>query len=314
MPLAGFICPATRLKVPFDHFESCTHGLNGRPACPPWLARAIATGEQNDIRHAKLALTATRILGCPRAEWIKHTQDYWLDPMKVAVRQRGTELHARMAAALDPRWWITELNDPMRCTVEGRLFPQLVRDGAVEVDGSVVTEAGVQVSAKLDAMRLRDEHDRSSVVEICDGKFPKDWSIKFRSKVGEAKDDHSVQLSVQRLLLEQQQWFPENMRGGKVALTIWDHACGDSDGPVALAARGMGEEEILAAYAFHGDTHTIAENVIEWVVMLQATARATAADIELPPCTGATRFKGMGCLKYCDVSRESELLSVSAVS
>jgi hypothetical protein len=288
MPIIGFKCPQHRGQFPFDHFETCDarkHRAQGReesrPAFLPWLARAEALKIQGDVRHATLALTATRTMGCPREDYLKHCFDYYVDPEKRVSATKGTVMHDRMGAYLDPELWYSETTDPVRMTLAGRLFNR-------------------DVSMQADVLH-------KSLRELIDGKFPNDFQVKWRGSA--AKVEHAVQLNIGRLLLAQQKWaIDEGYDADKIMLTVWDHACGvGKDGPKPLPALHMTEAEMLAAKPFGGTT-TI-EEILEqrdWMVAqhkeqadVTEAKEKTAASL---PLVGETMMNGKKCTNYCDVA------------
>jgi hypothetical protein len=155
--------------------------MKGRPAFLPWMAKQIYEQVIGDVRHATLDLTATRCMGCPRQEYIQNKFEYVLDPTKQALRVRGTINHKGAQECLDEEYWYTELNDPVRMTIDGEF-------------------AGRKVSMKADAVK-RD------LSEIVDMKFPMDFSVRWRGDV--AKKEHGFQLNLARHLLGQQDWATE---------------------------------------------------------------------------------------------------------
>lgn len=234
MPVVGWICPTSRQKVPFGHFDTCRDTYHKRAAYSPFFAKVEEEKIAEDIRHSTLDLTITQTLSCPRSIYLDRTTNYYVDPTKRAAMTRGTILHAAMANTLNPDVFVTEGNDTISNDVRGTLF-------------------GHPMSALLD-IRRRDYS------EIIDGKFPKDWSIRYRDKAGRAKTEYAVQLNGQRLLLAQQDYaIREGYDPENVALTIWDHALGDSEGPVALHAPIMTEEQIGNIRPW-GSTATVQEH------------------------------------------------------
>ena len=311
MPPKGFICKLERTgwQVPWDHFDNCV-ASRGRPGFPPWLARMTARGLQEDIRHAGIALTATRVMGCPRAALIAFTQDYWVDPRKRAAADRGTALHAEAARWLDPEVWYSEGSDPMRLVCHGFLFPQLVE--RLGVDDKWVFPQGLPVSTRIDALR-RD------LREMVNWKFGKDWAVRWRSKTGQAKPDHEVQANIERLLLAQQPWAQAaGLDPETILMTIWDHSMGmlENEGPAALVARKMDESQILAhvpgTSKEHPALYSVEEILEMWVLMQrgwEAAKDSGPAEMErlcaAVPCPGETQYGGKGCSGYCDVHEVS---------
>lgn len=307
MPLKGFICPISRQKVGFDHFDTCTDGRNKRAAFPPWQARYIALGAIEDVRHSTFDLTATRCLSCPRKDLIAVTQDYYIDPNKRGAMVRGTALHEVAARNLDPAVWYNEETGPFGLACPGYLFPQLVAELGTDELG-IVTAAGVRLSAKLDAVR-------KDWTEIVNWKFPKDWSVQFRPKTGIAKDDAVAQVNIERLLLAQQQWAID---GGysmsTVNMTIWDHALGRDEGPTALMVPHATEEEILA-HKPGGGEWTVAD-IVSTRVKLQREYEKVKGDplaverlcADAPCCGKGKMFGGKAHSDYCDVNTISDTL------
>lgn len=287
MGIIGFKCPIERTDVPFNHFDSCTAN-RGRPAYPPWLAAVVARKAQEDVRHAKLDLTATRCTNCPRQTYIETQFNYYVDPVRRAAMDRGTVMHEAAIPYFDDNWWITEVNDPVRTTLEGILF-------------------GVRITMKADVIR-RD------LKEIVDLKFPKDWSVAMRSKDGgTARPEYAIQLNIARLLLAQQSWaIAVGYDPSAVLLTIWDHGLGKSEGPEPMNAPHMTEEQMLAVMPWGGAT-TVREIIETHLWMIEEHAR-TGADVAgvgsaqregvaaRLPLYGETMMRGDKCMKYCDVA------------
>lgn len=253
MPLTAFIHPITRQRVEFDAFDADTSRL-GRPAFPPWMAAFIARKEREDIRHSTPALTVTRCLTCPRETFIETLLSYAADPAERFTMDRGSALHA-FAADNWPEGYISEATHRGQLTVSGKLF-------------------GVPLSAQLDALRV----EAGRPVEIIDLKFPSDWSVKWRGRafaddsaqwtkaIGRIpqptpKLDHAVQLNVQRLLLGQQQWaLAVGYDADTVDMTLWDHATGSNEGPVAFPIPRIDEAAMLEVRP-GGGRYTVAEIV-----------------------------------------------------
>ncbi len=281
MPIKGWKCPIERTQVPFDHFETCK-ARKGRAAFPPWMARHAHLKIENDVRHSTLDVTATRTMNCPRQTFIEVLWDYYIDPSKIAARERGTALHSVAAEHTDPKLWYTEANDPVRMTINGEI-------------------GGVPLSMACDAMK-RD------MTEIVDYKFPSDFSVRFRGP--KAKKEYACQVNMARLMLGQQEWaLQAGYDPETVLLTIWDHACGKQEGPLAQEAPHMTEEEILATRP-GGSNHTIEEIISIHLWMVQEYEKNGApTDIgkleEIAaqiPLVGEPMFRGDKCRMYCDVS------------
>ena len=218
MPVVGYICPIERTKVSFDHFDECT-AFKGRPAYSPYLAKLGADKILSDVRHSTLDITATQIMDCPRKIYIDRTTEYYVDPRKRAASDRGTGQHTVMGKILDPAKYYTEENDPIRLSIGGTLF-------------------GVPISAKADVIK-RD------LSEIIDAKFPKDWSVRYRDKLGKVRGEYAIQLNEMRLLLGQQEWaIKDGYDPDNVNLTLWDHGLGDIEGPMCQNAVHMSEDEM----------------------------------------------------------------------
>lgn len=286
MPAIGFICPGTRDRVPFDHFDTCTHGTDGRPAASPWLARYMAKRAKEDIRHTSLDLTTTRCMGCPRETYLKAMFDYHINPEKKASADRGSALHEH-AARNCPPGWITEHTDPVSCTVTGTLFD-------IELSGLIDTI----VPGSADG----------SPWEIIDWKFPKDGSIFYRGKF---LDSYEIQLNINRLLLAQQPWaIDKGYDPDTVRLTIWDHACGKKDGPAALPIKHLTETELLHSHPF-GGAYTLEEIVqvhramtelhVEHNEPIANTPQAESVAAEIPMVGEHGMMNGAKCELYCDV-------------
>lgn len=305
MPLKGFICPIERDKVPFDHFESCTAWVGGRPAFNPWLAKFIADGAMGDVRHAGIDLTTTRCSSCPRSNFIQAFFDFWLDPQKAAVRARGTALHIIAGEYSDPELWHSEEHDGVLMTCYGTLFPQLVEE--LGVDGKYVTEKGVVCSGKLDAVK-------KDMTELVNFKFPQDWSVRWRDKGGKAKPDHWIQMNIDRLLLSQQDWaMAAGMDPDSILLTIQDHACGANASPQPMSCE-IRDEEWMLQQKPGGGQYTVQEIVTLAVMMQRARDKVKGDPVKMRqlaasiPCAGETQFNAKGCMMYCDVNGESAKL------
>ena len=302
MPCIGFICPATRDEVGFDHFDTCTHGIQGRAAASPWLSNSAAHGIASDLRHQGTDMTATRLLGCPREVYIQSLFDYYIDPDACAVRDRGTSLHREAAKHMNSKLFMTELTDPVRMTVAGHLFPDTFDD----------YPDGVPISALLDCIR-RWSADTNP--EIIDWKFPKDWSVPYRTR---PKPEHAVQLNVQRLLLSQQDWAKElEFEKDKCNLTIWDHGIGKPDGPRPLPQEHMTEDQILKVKPF-GGIYTIRDIVQTWIAAQELHKAAGDPSSASTACTGVacaiplvgeSMMHGAKCMQYCDVSKTCERIT-----
>lgn len=287
MPPVGFRCPLERITVGWDHFEHCT-ALRGRPAFPPWLARMIAERAIGDVRHAARELTATGCMSCPRQNAIARELPMYIDPAESVAAARGTALHETAARWLDPAYWYSEGNDPMRLQVHGRLF------------AGIYGPDGIAISAQVDAIR-RDMR------EIVDWKFPKDWSVRYRRNLGgKARPEYAVQLNIARLLLAQQDWaIAEGYDPANVMLTIWDHALGDREGPEPLDAPLLTEQEILDTTPY-GDYYTVSDIVSATLDAHERLATVEPAAVEqaiaLIPLIGEQMMGGQKCTAYCGVN------------
>ena len=273
----GFICGPTRRKVDWNHFDTeCDHGPQGLPAASPFLARQFALHAASDVRHQTLDATATGIMDCTRHLYMSRTIDYWVDPDKIAVMIRGTALHEQMARTLDPEVWSTESTDPIRHDLRGKI-------------------GAFNVSALADAWKRDLSH-------VIDGKFPKDWSVKFRSKDGKARVEHAAQLNIERLLLAQQPWaITEGFNVDTVRLTVWDHGIGATEGPLMQAAAYMTEDQILGLRPW-GAATTIADHATLLTQIREEDAKLAPGDAEgrerlaaSIPLVGQAMFNGNKC-------------------
>jgi len=288
MPIRGWICGPSRLKVGFDHFDSCDHGPRDRPAASPFLARLAATKIAEDVRHQGLDLTATGMMDCPRRIYLERTTDYWIDPNKSAVMTRGTALHAQMAETLDPAVWSTERRDPVRHDLRGELH-------------------GFKVSALADAWRL-------DLSEIVDAKFPKDWSVKYRSKDGKAKSEVTAQLNIERHLMAQQPWAVKaGYHVDAVKLTVWDHGIGATEGPLAQECELLSVEQVFAIRPW-GSAMTIADQAGLLVQVRTEHEKLAPGDVDGQarlaasiPLVGQPMFNGSKC-GSCDVRERCDEL------
>ena len=289
MPVVGWICPNTREKVPFGHFDICAHGIKGRPAYSPFYAALDEDKIRKDVRHSTLDITITQVLDCPRAIYLDRTRDYHVDPSSRAAMVRGTACHSQMAKILSPELYYTEGNDPIRLDVRGVLF-------------------GQPISAMLDILRK----DGS---EIIDAKFPKDWSARYRDKTGKVKLEHAIQLNGQRLLLAQQDWaIKEGYDPETVRLTIWDHALGGTEGPLAMHAPIMTEEEMATEYPWRSAKYSVQDNVNILVAVREEHEKLASGDKVAQeklaasiPMVGETQMFGDSpkC-KFCSLKKECD--------
>lgn len=300
MPQVGWICPRSRVKVGWDHFdrecgrpgEPCgpPAGANAvayRPAFSPFLARYARLKAERDVRHQGLDLTATSTMRCPRAFYLERTEAYWSSPTGMTAPTRGTALHEVMGRALDPAVWSTEATDPVRHDLRGTLD-------------------GVPISALADAWRL-------DLTEIVDAKFPKDWSVRFR-KADAASPENTVQLNIERELVGQQAWAAgAGYDAATVRLTVWDHAVGATEGPVCQPAKHMTVDEIMATRPF--DSHLTVRDHVALITQIQgehaklepgdADGRARlAASV---PLVGLPMFNGKAC-DICSVKVQCDEL------
>ena len=289
MPVVGWICPGSRAKVPFDHFDTCEHGPRQRPAYSPFLARLATIKTQGDVRHSTLDLTATGIMDCPRHIYLDRTTKYHVDPARSAPMHRGTALHDVAARTLDPAIWSTEATDPVRHDLRGTIGP-------------------FEVSALADAWRL-------DLTEIGDFKFPLDWAVKFRKKDGTPKLEHAVQLNIERHLMAQQPWaIAAGFDPATVRLTIWDHALGQDEGPLAQTCDHMTVDEILAVRPA-GSLMTIADHASLLVDIRTAFEALTPGDVDgqarlaaSVPLVGQPMFSRKKCDKYCSLKERCDEL------
>lgn len=297
MPIVGFKCPIERTEVPFNHFETCTAKAGG-PAFNPVFARIIARKIQGDVRHSTLKLTGTRVTGCPRATFIETQFPHYVDPNTLCASYRGTVLHAAFAEAADPKYWITESNDPVRTNLSGVLY-------------------GVSIDMMVDAIR-RD------LKEIVDYKFPLDWSIRYRGQqfekelpkvipdavvrarfgTGTCKPEYAVQLNEARLLLAQQEWaIREGYDKDNTRLTSWDFALGQGGqgGPAALKVPYLTEDEMAEMHPYGGDA-TVAEIIRVHGVMVENHEAGADRDEHAAaiPLIGETQMNGKKCTLYCE--------------
>jgi hypothetical protein len=283
MGLVGWICPVTREKVEFGHFNTCGHGIGGRSCVSPALAAFAEAKALEDVRHAGMGVTATRTMGCPRATAIECLKTFHGDPRRVMLASRGSAAHEAVAKALDSGAWYTEANDPMRLVVEGVLFKGLDPDWP----------EGVKVSAMMDGLR-RD------LTEIVDWKFPKDWSVKFRRGRGnKGTPEHGVQLNIIRLLLAQQEWaIREGYDPEKVKMTIWDHGFGmDLEGPEPMVVGAMSEGEILDVRPWGGQV-TVRDRIgmlVELQQEMEGPVHDPDALLASAPLVGEKDMNGKRC-------------------
>lgn len=289
MPMRGWTCPGTRLKVPLDHFDSCTHGPHGRSAASPFLTTLAARNVAEDVRHSDLRLTVTGVLGCPRELYLDRTTDSWPDPNRRAVMDRGTALHGVAAVTLTPEIWSTEASDRVRHDLNG-------------------TIGEFTISALADAWR-RD------FTEIINFKFPLDWSVRFRSKEGVAKDDHRVQLNVERHLLAQQTWaVAEGYDPATVKLTVYDHGIGQMEGPLAQEAAHMTVEQILrhrpggSALTFADHAGLLVQIRDEHKKLAPGDADGQARLAAAIPLVGRPMYNGKKCESYCSMKERCDEL------
>lgn len=287
MPVVGWICPATRARVPFDHFDHCNHGPRKATAYSPFLARLAAEKAAGDVRHSTLDLTATGIMGCPRELYLERTTNYYALPS--APMHRGTALHSVAARYLNPEIWSTEATDPVRHDLRGTIGP-------------------FQVSALADAWR-RD------LSEIGDFKFPTDWQVRYRKKDGTPKLEHAVQLNIERHLMAQQPWaIAEGFDPAQVRLTVWDHALGTDEGPLAQTCNHMTVEEILATRPA-GSLMTIADHASLIMQIREQHETIASGDNEAKtrlaasiPLVGQTMYNAKKCDKYCALKTQCDEL------
>ena len=293
MPVIGWLCPATRAKVSFDHFNECEHGPRSRPAYSPFWARLAARKIVGDVRHSTLDLTATGVMDCPRRIYLDRTFDYHVDPSRAAAMHRGTALHGVMAETLDPEVWSTEARDPVRHDLRG-------------------TIGGFVISALADVWR-RD------LSEIVDAKFPKDWSVRFRNKAafyGKTGSDvaYPIQLNIERHLMAQQVWAMDaGYDPATVKLTVWNHGLGATEGPLALECEHMSVDEILSARAW-GSAMTVADHAALLVQVREEDAKLAPGDVEgrerlaaAIPLVGQPMFGGKKC-DGCDLKEKCDEL------
>jgi len=258
------------------------------PAYSPFLARLAAEKIAGDIRHTTLDLTATGIQDCPRRIYLDRTVDYWLDPSRSAAMHRGTALHSVMARTLDPAIWSTEATDPVRHDLRGDI-------------------GGYQVSALADFWK-RD------LSLIGDGKFPKDWSVKFRGKDAKARLEHSIQLNIERHLMAQQPWaIDAGYDPATVKLTVWDHGIGATEGPLMQEAAHMTVDEILSARPW-GAATTVADHMAMLTQVRAEDGKLEPGDVEgrerlaaAIPLVGQPMFSGKKC-DGCDLRNECDAL------
>lgn len=287
MPLTKWIHPLTRKEVELDHFDT-DRSYNGRPAANPWVCRAAAVNARNDTRHAGLDLTATRTMGCPRQVYLETQFPFSLDPSKLDLRVRGTINHNGAEQWFNPDVFMTEVTDRDKMTIP-------------------VTIGGYELTMLADVIR-------KDMTEIIDMKFPNDFSLRFRKE--QAKADHEVQLNLARLGLATQQWaLDAGYDPDKVMLTVWDHACGPSEGSKALRARHMTEQQVLDHKA-GGGVHTIEEILAAYAWMQDAHKECDGSDAGKRkvagqlPLLGETMYNNKKCMMYCDMQKMCEQLVV----
>lgn len=289
MPIVGWICPIERTAVPFNHFDTCT-AFHGRPAYSPFLAKLGADKIAGDVRHTGLEITATQVMDCPRKVYIERTQKYHANPAKRAAMDRGTGLHGVQAATLDSSVYYTEANDPVRLSIHGTLF-------------------GVETSAMADAIK-------KDLSEIIDSKFPKDWSVRYRSKDGKARTEYAIQLNQMRLLLAQQAWaVNEGYSPNDVKLTIWDHGVGDAEGPMCQHAQHMSEDEMAQTRPYNSHL-TVQEHTDILLAVKKEHEKIAPGDTDTQerlaagiPLVGLPMFNSKKC-NTCDVKPQCDALVV----
>lgn len=284
MPCIGFICPSSRDRVPFDHFETCRH-KRGRAAYPPAWARFEAQKIKGDVRHATMDLTATRALGCPRATFLQGATDYHIDLTKAAKRTKGSMGHSVCAEYSDPEHWISEGQDPTKTVING-------------------TIGEYKISMAADLLR-------ADMLEIVDYKFKNDFSIRYRKPVLNTKFDTNerCQLNMARIMLGQQKWATDKGYDPEaVLLTVWHGGCGKTEGPMQQDVPHITEDEILNSRP-GGGNHTV-----EQIIQLHEWARVRYVEAKTPeerkqiaasvPLVGVPMFSGDMCPIYCDVWSE----------
>lgn len=296
MPQVGWICPRSRAKVGWDHFERecgqagqlCQHA-SGRPAFSRFLARFARIKQERDVRHHGLDLTGTGTMRCPRQWFLERMYPWHGDPKLMTAPTRGTALHTVVTGpdGLDPQIWSTEATDPVRHDLRGVLF-------------------GVAITALADAWK----RDYS---EIVDSKFPKDWNVRYRHPVN-ASPENAVQLNIERLLLDQQPWArAEGYNAATVKLTVMSHDCGSNEGAIEQMAPHMSEQEIAAYHPFDSML-SIADHVALVTQVQQEHAKLQPGDVDgvaklaaSIPLVGEPMFNKKGC-DICPVREKCDEL------
>jgi len=96
MKVSGFLCGCARTVVqPRDHYDS---GACPDPPFPLEWINAILDRNEGDERHAGGNITATRLLGCPRAALLLDERPVPVDVKRLHSAAFGHEWHDLMAA------------------------------------------------------------------------------------------------------------------------------------------------------------------------------------------------------------------------
>lgn len=236
----------------------------GRCKAPPFpepRAQQILADVMGDTEHVNGAVTATRVLGCARATVIQDFVPAAYDLTKFEAAVDGTMLHEKMASNNLRR------NAMIEFRVEGYM-------------------GGFKISAIID--RLYDG-------EITDWKSTGRYYGSFKPK-----DEHIVQVNIQRFLVLQNKLGP--VKSMKLAYHFW------GDGWEVFEAPEMDEEAILAFDPF-GSGFRVQENGMSLalaasVIKGGGDAREVAKGL---PLAGRKMKMGKGCAcDWCPVAWECD--------
>lgn len=169
MPIVGFYCPACRMRVPLDHYETCG-------AVHPDFAAAVVADSK---RERAAGIHVTTVIGCPRRAALEESAELYVNPLTYNAVLGGTAWHSLMETAS---------TRPDLCEVEVW--------GVVE---------GVELVGKIDRLHpptaISDWKTTSEWAEK--------WLNKPVGEGGGMKAEHRAQLSLYAELVEQSQgWRP----------------------------------------------------------------------------------------------------------
>lgn len=293
----AYFCSCVEGPVPLDHWTSmkCT-----APPMPLGWLIGICKGLSEDVDHRDGAVTATRLLTCPRQvlidDFVQPRKDdpgfgLVFDPRRMNSAHFGTVVHEEIRKNT-PGGGYTEIHFPL----EGQKPPVLDF-------GQGVT---CPVSGRLD-------HLRPNMVVVDDYKTHSETAHKFKWNRKAADPEIRAQFGIYKPLIE------DAVEGAHIThALVWHGAMTSARHPAPpwfnMAVVPLSLTEIGDLQPF-GSRHTVREVIGMYVWALAEIGKITAARDSVEwysafnqivnnlPMVGETMFGGQKCLTYCGAAQ-----------